>query len=488
MVGVPGLKLKQSRLMTMALSILILIGTGCAKTALPGPDSSVSEQLSLGEEKIFTQKQGATRIVSQADAQETAMLIFSRLAGYRPLFNDPKIVDMVAKLMAGQSIAAAKVATDDPAFCNKTLRLVATKMSYRDENPTNPSNDFVATFVGAICKEDIDARKLLTDNFYFQFDQAQLLTVPAAPAINRTNLTIAADADRLTKILKSNLHYETMDVIPGGFDYRNLVRGPSGILIRGPNDTVSLLPAEDASALISSRGFMSAHAIAGTNRRLYEFINREFNCIAMEDFADTSRSDEFVARDVNKYDDKYNSQCKGCHTQMDAMKSAFAYFDFFDGGVGQQYTKHSGVYLGVNQVRLAPATAENANQFKSSNNVPLDPINVSWKLNRNADFYGKSVIDNRWTNNIMGTTNRAYFGWNGAMTGKGVQALGVMISSSERFPKCIAERAFTEVCKRKPGAADRPMIDWVAQQMKQNNYSVKTAYQSVATQIECIGE
>src|SRR5205085_1121378 len=92
--------------------------------------------------------------------------------------------------------------------------------------------------------------------------------------------------------------------------------------------------------LLTTRQWMAAHAIAGTNRRLVEFSFREFLCTPLEKVADSTGLDNVVARDIDRFPGgshtKFTTTCRACHTIMDGFRPAFGYFTF-----NNDYVMHS---------------------------------------------------------------------------------------------------------------------------------------------------
>lgn len=472
-------KLRQSQnLIITLLSAIVVLISACAKRELPPPDESAIGITSLGPSyDPYSYRPERNKVIAnnKAAADQIALLIYRRLVGVSVPVGAKIIQDMSALILAGNAEQAAALATNEPDFLNVTVRYMGIKMSYRDEKPNHPSNDFTATLVGAV-RDDVSAYDLLTGNFTYRVDPARL---PAGVTV-RSN--VYAD------ILRTNNMYADLDA--RGFNATWLVR-KDGMEIVGGQNIVDLLPDKDTSPLITSRGFTFAHAIAGTNRRMYEYSFRQFACVAMADFADTQISDEFVGRDVDRYDAQFQTRCKGCHGQMDGMRGAFANIDYFDNGtVG--FLKHSSKLAA--QARSLNETEGEFN-FKTfrpigSQNAAIVFPGIISKMNHNEQVYtpGRIIDSDAWTNLALGAANQQYFGWRGALKGNGVKSFAKMIASSERFGKCMAEKVFVEVCKRKPNSGDLPLLAFAGKKFEDNGYKFKGLFQLIASQTECLGQ
>jgi hypothetical protein len=457
----------------LLLFISSIFTINCDKS-LPPPDANALGLSSVVKSDPYLYNVERNQVIanSKADADQLALLMYRRIVGVSIPIGSKIIQDMSAQILAGNADLAAGLAVNEPDFLNITVRYMGIKMSYRDEKPNHPTNDFTATLVGAV-RDDVSAQELLTGNFSYRVDPARL---PAGVTV-RSN--VYAD------ILRTNNHYADLDA--RGFSAAYLAR-KNGMEIVAGNTIVDLLPEKDASPLLTSRGFTAAHAIAGTNRRMYEYTFREFMCVAMSDFSDTSISDEFVGRDVDRYDAKFQTRCKGCHGQMDGMRGAFANIDFFDNGtVG--FLKHSSK-LPAQPLLLAQTEGEfNFKTFRSAAGATLYP-GVAEKMNHNEQVYtaGRIIDSDAFTNLAVGLNNAAYFGWRGPLKGNGIKAFATMIASSERFGKCMAAKVFTEVCKRKPNDGDRALIDYAGKKFEDNGYKFKSLFQLIASQSECLGK
>ena len=366
---------------------------------------------------------------------------------------------------------AANLATQDDNFFNITVRDFAKRMSTRDETVATPLNDFVATVIGVARDDDeLNAKDLLSGNFFYM-------------APNK-----AVPNDIVRDVLKSNNHYEALE--DGDFNLAQaLERVNQQYLYSGTGD--SYVPHNDPAGIITSRAFMGAHAVAGTNRRPLEFTFRAFMCVAMEEWSNASGPDDWVGADVDRLPGgdatKFNRTCRGCHSNMDGMRGAFAKFHFNNG-----YVKYADV--------LPVATSED-NEDESS--MFQNPPGIAGKMNRNAFTVecsnpaanpsgdcrvGRWVASDEWKNHADLGLNEGRFGWKGAMQGYGVRQFGKMIADSDQFATCLTKRAFRSVCKRDAETSELAAIRSVASQFQADNYNLRRLFARVAATRECMGD
>ncbi|MCB0412782.1 MAG: hypothetical protein KDD50_00510 [Bdellovibrionales bacterium] len=402
-----------------------------------------------------------------------ALTLYRRLTGTTTPMYDPDLTTMENYIKSGDLVSAAHVATDKSGFYNRTLVDFATTMSNRDETPRAELNDFTAMVVG-VARDDINAKELLTGNYLYVGD------------IRKTAVRRNMQED----ILMSNNHYSDLSRL--GYDLKDvLVKYPVN---DNPANSVSkqkimrgdgvLFDHPDPAGLITTRAFMSAHAIAGTNRRLVEYTFREFLCQPINMWADANAPDAMVGRDVDRYPGGYNPKfqttCRSCHAVMDSMRPAFGRFNFSE---DMNYVQHG--YIDNDTFMEKNATG------------------IATKMNRNENVFpgGYEMINTGWKNYAITGTNSAYFGWRDVANdpvdgssfssrpqGTNLGQFAGMISRADAFPRCMAKRVFKSVCKREVETFDENMINTEAEIFKSNGYNLRSLFERVAVTKECIGQ
>ena len=391
--------------------------------------------------------------MSDLSAEEKAVQIYKRLAGRGISPDDPLIQQMISRINSGDVRGAGRLVIDqDSGFYNLVVKDMFTRMSTRDELVSNQLSDFVATGIGVV-RDDLDARELLTGNYTYR-------GVAGLPNV-RANIA--------TDILASNNHY--VDLINTDLK-TSLVKFEPQQVLTAANAPVAN---PDPAGLLSSRGFLGAHAIAGTNRRIIEFTFREFLCVPIEGWSDPSAPDNFIGQDVERFPEgsnaKFQSNCRACHAQMDPLRGAFANV-VFDG------TKviHSGVDLNTTFFRNAAPNVGIAIKYL--------PTGANQKFPS-----GYAPTDTRFQNYAITGVNASYFGWDPTkLKGSGMNAFGDMIANSRAFPRCLVRRAFREVCKRSEVEGDAAAINAVTNEFVSGGYKLKTVFEALVARPECLGQ
>ncbi len=363
---------------------------------------------------------------------------------------------MVQYLQDGQPLQAALLATQEDSFYNTTVRDFAKRMSTRDETVNTPLNDLVATVIGVAANEK-DARLLLTGNFYYMGDPA----------------TTALPNDLQRDLLTSNNHYESMERV--GYNLRRVLKRMDGQKVF---TGTTIVDHPDPAGLITSRAFMAAHAVAGTNRRLVEFAFREFMCIPIAGWADSTGPDNYIGRDVDRFPGgdhaKFLTTCRSCHSNMDGLRGAFAKFNFAD-----NFVKYA---------PLMPVVTDPDDE--GATNMCQNPTGIACKMNRNFDTFpgGYVTTDDSWVNNANRNSNGAYFGWGSTLSGRGVRALASTMAATKSFSSCMAKRAFRSVCKREATSFDSALIDQVSLDFVNEQYNLERLFARIAISRECMGD
>ncbi len=371
-----------------------------------------------------------------------ALEIYKRLVGVTTPIDSPVLVDMEEQINAGNLRGAAAIATDQPGFYNLVVRDFAARMSTRDESINEDLNDFIATFIG-VTRDDLDARLLLTGNFFYKGSID-------APVRN----------DIYNDILGSNRHYD--DLRNDNYDLTAVLTRENTQYMRNGNDSYVNHP--DAAGVITSRAFMGAHALDGTNRRLVEYTMKQFTCNEMEEWADATASDIRVGRDIDRAPggeaSKYLTTCKSCHSVMDGFRGAFAKYDFDRNFVAYDFD-------------AGPGTNS-----------------VDRKMNQNNNVFsgGFTTVDNSWINNARNPANAQKFGWRGVVdSGVGVRQFATAVANSRAFSKCMVKRVYREICRRPVASFELGMVDSMANSFEASGYNLRGLFEELSVRPECIG-
>lgn len=358
-----------------------------------------------------------------------ARQLYTALTGTPIAYCDEKIERMTIYLAAGRARDAVRVAIADPDFYNIKVRELASRICTFENTTRTPVNDCIALVVGAV-RDGLDARELLTGNFFYMIDRAKATGATRSSVIN--------------DVLKSNNHYAQVDDLE--LSMYHVLMKVDGQKIVDPKNNNNVISAQDPAGAITTRSWMMAHAFAGTNRRLVEKSFEQFLCSPIREWADNTMPDTYVGRDVTRTPGdepaKYLVTCKGCHAPMDSMRSVFAHADW-------------------------------SSDSNTGNNTfyRYDPTQVTPKMNRNTNetpTLTYLITDDTFDNYATKGANAARFGWRGSTTGKSMNEFASMLANSEQFNRCMATHVFKTVCGRLPEPELKTLIDTYARDFDQN--------------------
>lgn len=410
--------------------------------------------------------------MAQTQAQkDDAKWIFERLTGVKWAADNPLVVQAAGMVAAGARNQAAALAVQQPQFLNVVVKNFGLEMSTREETIRLPLNDFTATIMG-VTRDGTDARELLYGNFFYVGDPAR---IPADIP------NVIADPNQLgSEVLRSNSHFEDLDDKARRLNIGDVLlrvnnqRVITAITDNGDNpDTYTIANNPDPGGILTSRTWLGAHAIAGTNRRPFEYTVRQFLCMPIEGIADAGASDVRIGRDIDRFPGgdhmKFQTSCKSCHTVMDGFRGAWARWDF------------------EGQIDDGRANYSVLRQGDSDNNRVVN------KMNRNAQVYpgGYITTNDSFVNNAIRGVNTTNLGWRGldgrtpASGGNGVNQFGRLIANSQRFSTCMAKRAFKSVCRKDLPDTEIAVYTSLGSQFETANYNMRSLFQLAALHPRC---
>ena len=414
-------------------------------------------------------------------ARARAALIYQRLTGIKAPIDSPILKAMEADVAAGNSMAAAAKATDDPEFYNNTVKHFAAKMSTRAESISAGLNDFVAPVIG-IVRDDRPAKDFLTGNYLY----VPTVAAQTQPGFRRnTNVDndygIDTPATLDFNMLRSNRVFDELNRVRAdlftGLEYR--AGQPIAVLQANRNNgAVTRQPVirnnPDAAGLLTTRSFANSHAIAGTNRRMVQFAFRQFLCIDIAQWADASAPDSRIGRDVPRDPggdpNFFLRTCKACHSVMDGFRGAFATLDVKDGDF---FVKQ---YLFNDQQNREVVNASS-------------PVASKYARGSGAFPAGYATIDNSWQNYATQGTNAEFFGWRGTniTSGTGANSFGTLLANSQAFSRCMVQRVYRSVCRRDIASSEADFLGAMTSTFERD-YNMKRLFQRVVTSPACIGQ
>ncbi len=372
---------------------------------------------------------------TQAAEREQAKRLHDRLAGIPP--SEALLSNMATLISNNRAVEAANLAIDNPAFYNITLKNWIAPWTNRDQNVFVPLNDFTATVIGLI-RDDADFRSVLSADVLY---------------VGNTGLGLPAYANN------NNAHYQALE--DGGFNLKTSLQATTQSAVTG-------VPTDATAGIITTRGAARAYFINGTNRAMLRFTLMNFLCTDLETLKDTTRSPDRIRQDVSRSpggDSRlFLNNCIGCHSGMDPLAQAFAYYDF-------SYDEDND-----------PDALNGSLQYHA--NI----VDGKYQINTTTFPYGFITPDNKWSNYWRQGQNQV-LGWDKDLdgSGQGAKSLGQELSHSQQFASCQATKVFKAVCLRPPAdAADRTEISSLVSTFSSNGYALKPVFAHAA--VYCMGD
>ena len=380
--------------------------------------------------------------LASAGSREQAKRMHDRISGVPPAAD---VLDDMADLIdAGDAVGAAMLATSAPEFYNVTLKNFATPWTNREGDVFAPLNDYTATIIGMV-RDDADFRDILSADIVYVGSGGG---VPAYAA-------------------NSNAHYETLEA--QGADL-------STVLTATTQSSVSPVPPEATAGVMTTRAAARAFFIDGTNRAMFRFTMLNHLCHDMEQVLDTSRAPDRIRQDVSRSpggDSRvFLNSCIGCHSGMDPLTQAYAYYDFaYDDAADPDAENGSISYNDVGQIDPATGTRVKAKYFNNASTFE----------------HGFATPDDAWSNYWRAGQN-ALLGWDPSLpgSGSGAKSMGRELAQSDAFASCQVEKVFENVCPRPPqDSEDRAQIDAMVTSFRGAGYNLKRVFAESA--VYCMG-
>jgi hypothetical protein len=177
-------------------------------------------------------------------------------------------------------------------------------------------------------------------------------------------------------------------------------------------------------------------------------------CKDMEQVHDTTRPPDRIRQDVSRSpggDSRlFLNNCIGCHSGMDPLAQAFAYYNFNETTGQIEYT--------AGQVQ--PKYLINSDNFKPGYVTKGDGWDNYWREGANT-----------------------VLGWDGALpgSGTGAKSMGTELSHSDQFARCAVEKVFKTVCLHPPvNGAERTKVNDIIAIFRSGGYKIKDVFAETA--------
>ncbi len=379
----------------------------------------------------------AVSLPAAAGPREQAKRIHDRLAGVPP--TEAVLADMEAAINGDASVCtgypvtgaecAAYIAMENVNFYNVTLKNFAAPWTNRDRSVFVPLNDYIATVIGMV-RDDVPFNTLLSADLAYVGRPG---VVPNAPAPN------------------NNTHFEQLEA--NNVNLRD-------DLVSVPQSSINGLPPGATAGVVTSRAASEAFFVAGTNRAMFRFTLLNHMCNDLEQVRDFYLSPDRVRQDLSRSpggDSRlFLNNCVGCHTGMDPLAGAYAYYNYNEETGALEYT----------------------------------PGNVQPKyFNNDLNFpQGYRTTDDHWENYWREGQNQ-YLGWDPGLPGEGygAKSMGEELANSYAFAACQVKKTFKSVCLRNPeNDADRNAVVDITREFQSTGYRMKQVFADTAA--HCMGQ
>jgi hypothetical protein len=368
-------------------------------------------------------------ITTQAGSRDQAKRIHDRLTGVPP--TDAMLDAMETAIDSGTNgpVLAAQYAMDGAPsenatgdFYTTTLKNWATPWTNESQDSFAPLNDYSATVIG-IARDNLDFREILSGDIIYTGN------VSGIPGYSGSD----------------NNHYEFLESSGANL-------GDANILQQQFQSSVTGLPAEGVAGVMTTRAAARAFFVDGTNRAMFRFTLINHLCMDLEQLKDNSRPTDRIRQDVSRGpggdSTLFLNQCVSCHSGMDPMAQAFAYYEF-------PYPDETAApNLGLEERKDQGQLVYTAGQVQGK-----------YLINSATFAPGYVTPNHHWTNYWRLGENSARIGWrnpagnSGTMDlavnpafaeGDGAASMGGELANSEAFSHCQVKKVFRSVCLREP--------------------------------------
>ena len=356
--------------------------------------------------------------------RDQAKRIHDRLTGVPPSDIDPDgagpllsdLANMENLIIGGDAVGAALYAMD-PArnsraknFYNVTLKNWVTPWTNVEQTMFAPLNDYTATVIGMIFNDD-PFNEVLSADYIYTGDVATINALPGGfniPTYSRTN----------------NNHYEQLE--SNNIDL-------SQYLVKTQQSTLGIAGSSlgDSAGVVTTRAAGEAFFKAGTNRRMLRFTLMNYMCRDLEDVKDITRIPDRIRQDVSRSpggdSTLFLNSCIGCHSGMDPLASAYAYYEWTEDDNG-----NNGQVVYSNGLFVQPKHHINSTNFEYGYIIRNHSWNNYWREGPNAAL--------EWNWGTLPTTG----------SGNGARELGMEIANTHAFAQCQVEKVYKQVCLQNP--------------------------------------
>ncbi len=377
-----------------------------------------------------------------AGPNEQATRLFERLTGAPP---SAAVLAQMTAVIGSNPEAAAQLAINDSHhdFYNVTVRNFAQPMSNKPQSLFVPLNDYTATIIGMV-RDNVPFNTVLSADLIYVGNGAS-----GAPAYSYSN----------------DSHYQYLD--DENADLYTVLQAEAQSSLTG-------IPSAATAGVLTTYAGASSYFYLGTNRAMVRFTMMDYLCDDLNTIQDVTRPPDRIRQDPSRSpggDSRtFLTQCIGCHSGMDALAGAFAYYNF------------------------VPTCGTTTNPtpcptFDAPGEMVYTPGQVQAKYSINTGNFPQGYVttDDSWINYWRSGPN-SLLGWSPTLPGRGngAKAIGQEVENSAQFATCQVQKTFQAMCLRPPSnATDRSEVTKITSDFVSNDYNLKTAFAESA--VYCMG-
>jgi hypothetical protein len=190
---------------------------------------------------------------------------------------------------------------------------------------------------------------------------------------------------------------------------------------------------------------------------MFRFTMLNHLCNDLQLVMDTTRPPDRIRQDVTRspggVSTLFLNNCVGCHSGMDPMAQAFAFYNFTGTDATMTDTMGTIVYT-------------------------AGQVQPKYSINNTNFPQGFVTPDDSWTNRWRSGPN-FILGWSATLpgSGNGAKSLGQELESSAAFASCQVTRVFKDVCLRAPNTtADFTQVNSMITSFQAHNYSLRQVF------------
>ena len=203
--------------------------------------------------------------------------------------------------MSGQAVQAARIAMQAKTFYTTTLKNWVTPWTNETRRVFVPLNDYTATVIGMV-RDDVPYQQVLSGDILY-------VGGSGLPAYSPAN---------------NDLYQQMED--------QDVDLSSTSVLVASTQSAHTGLPAPATAGVMTTRAAAQAFFVAGTNRAMFRFTMMNHMCKDMEQVHDVNLPPDRIRQDVSRSpggDSRlFLNNCIGCHSGMDPLAQAFAYYNF----------------------------------------------------------------------------------------------------------------------------------------------------------------